>query len=186
MEKTKYFGPRGRDERKALPNERKSFEVSKMWELHHEITRRILLGQKNVNIAKSLNVSEVTVSYTRNSQVVKDKLAIMKGARDANTIDLSKRIRENAPKALELLENIVEGEVKGPDGEVLRPTLGMRAKEANAMLDRGGYAAVRTFRGEHLVAHFTGEEIEEIKERARDVGVGSGVVVEAEVVRENE
>jgi len=187
MERSKYFKPnRGRDERKVSPNERRTFEVSTMWELHHEIVRRILLGQKNVDIAKALSISEVTVSYTRNSQVVKDKLEIMKGARDAETIDLSKRIREGAPKALKLLEDAIDGEVVGADGEPREVTTMARLREANTMLDRAGYAAIRTFRGEHLVAHFTGEEIEKIKERARGVGIDSGVVVEAEITRDSE
>lgn len=176
-DKTKYFGPRGRDERRALPDARKTFEVSKMWELHHEIMRRIFLGQKNVHIANALGVTEATVSYTRNSKIVQDKLAIMKGARDAETVDLSKKIREIAPRALKLVEEAIDGKMEG-----IPP--GRRLREANTMLDRAGYGAVKTFRGEHLVAHFTGEEIEEIKQRAREAGAESGVVVEAEVTSE--
>jgi len=180
--KEKYFGPRGEDLRKN-PNKR-TFEVSHMWELHHEITRRLLLGQKNADIARSLNISEVMVSYTRNSPIVQEKLEIMKGARDAETIDLSKRIRENAPKALKLLEDAIDGSVVGADGETREVPTMARLKEANLMLDRGGYAPIRTFRGEHLVAHFTGDEIEKIKERAREAGTKSGIVVDAEVIQD--
>ena len=183
-DREKYFGPRGRDKRRAPPGNRRTFEVSHIWELHHEIVRRLLLGQKNCDIARALNVSEATVSYTRNSQVVKDKLAIMRGARDAETVDLAKRIRDGAPKALKLLEDAIDGAVKDIEGNVVQVSVTARLKEANSWVDRAGYGAVKTFRGVHLVAHFTGEEIEKIKERAREAGVESGVVVEAEVTSE--
>lgn len=180
MDKTKYFGPREKDQRLALPENRRTFEVSKIWEVHHEIIRRLLLGQKNVDIAKALNISEAVVSYTRNSKIVQDKLEIMKGARDAETIDLAKRIRENAPKSLKLLEDIIDGMVEGPDGERAVVPLNMRRREANTMLDRAGYGATKTFRAEHLVGHFTKDEIDEIKERAKS----AGTIVDVEVVKD--
>jgi len=146
-----------------------------MWERHHEIMRRIFLGQKNVDIARDLGITEATVSYTRNSKIVQDKLAIMQGARDAETIDLSKRIRDIAPKCLDLLEEAIDGRMDG-----ILP--GRRLREANLMMDRAGYGAVKTFRGEHLVRHLTDEDIEEIKQRAKSVGRESGNIVDAEEV----
>jgi hypothetical protein len=142
--------------------DRKHFEVSKMWEVHHEICRRLLLGQKASHIARDLEVSEVMVSYVRNSRVVQDRLAEMKGARDANTVDLAKAIREKAPTALKLLERIIEGEVDAP--------ITTRAREANNWLDRAGFAAVRTIQAQHVHAHFTAEEIEALKQRAVENG----------------
>ena len=170
-------GNRGPDERRVDPGEKRTFEVSQMWEIHHEIVRRLLLGQKVVNIARDLNISEATVSYTRNSPVVRDKLEIMKGARDAETIDLAKRIRENAPQSLRLLEDIISGEVDGiPIG------VGLRAREANTMLARSGFGPVQNIKGAILHGHYTGEEIEDIKKRAHETGIKSGLIVDAEVV----
>lgn len=166
----------GPDERRVDQGQKKTFEVSHMWEVHHEIVRRRLLGQKVVNIARDLGVSEAMVSYTLNSPVVRDKLSIMKGARDAETLDLAKRIRENAPKSLKLLEEIIEGEVDGtPVGVTLR------AREANTMLARAGYGPITNIKGAVAHAHFTGEDIKEIKKRAIESGVKSGVVVDADM-----
>jgi len=171
LDLTKYFNtPREPDARKT--DERKTFEVSEMWELHHEIVRRLVLGQKNVEIAKALNVSQAMISYTRNSKVVQKQLDLMTAARDADVIDVSKRIRENGPSALAYLEDIIEdrGETYGH---------ALAAKTAESMLDRGGYAAPKRVEG--VIAHFTKDEIEELKKQAVESGRDTGLVIEAEV-----
>jgi len=103
----------------------------------------------------------------------------MKGARDSETLELAKRIRENAPASLRLLEDIVTGEV---DGTVV--PLNMRRQEANMMMNRAGYAPVQTIKGAILHGHYTSDEIDDIKKRAVEDGLKSGVVVEGEVVEE--
>ena len=180
--KEKYHnGNRGPDERRVDPDKKRTFEVSAMWDVHHEIVRRLLIGQKVVNIAKDLNVSEAMVSYTRNSPIAREKLEIMKGARDAETIDLAKRIRENAPQSLRLLEDIISGEVDGvPIG------IGLRAREANTMLARSGFGPVQNVKGAFIHGHYTGEEIEDIKKRAVEDGLKSGLVVEGDAVEVGE
>ena len=175
--KEKYHdGNRGPDERRVAPDKKRTYEVSEMWDVHHEIVRRLLIGQKVVNIAKDLKVSEAMVSYTKNSPVVREKLEIMKGARDAETIDLAKRIRENAPQSLRLLEDIISGEVDGTS-----VPLNMRRQEANMMMNRAGFAPIQTIKGAILHGHYTSEEIDDIKKRAVEDGLKSGLVIEAEV-----
>ena len=167
----KYFvAPREPDGRKV--EDRKTFEVNELWELHHEIVRRLTLGQKSVEIARSLNVSKAMVSYTKNSKVVKKQLDLMRGARDAETLDIAIRIRENAPEALALLEDIIEdhGDTHG---------IALAARTAESMLDRGGYAAPKKLEG--VVAHFTGEEITKLKQEALDASQDSGLVIDGEV-----
>ena len=170
----KYFvAPRDPDARKT--DERKTFEVSEMWELHHEIVRRLVLGQKNSEIAKALNVTPVMVSYTRNSKVVKKQLDLMRAARDADTMDIAVRIRENGPAALSLLEDIIEdgGDTHG---------IALAARTAESMLDRGGYAAPKKIEG--IVAHFTKDEIAELKKQAVESGRDAGMIIDAEEVEE--
>ena len=171
----KYFdGDRGPDLRRRDRGIRKTFEVSRMWEVHKEITRLLLLGYKNVEIAERLGVSEVMVSYTRNSKVVEDKLEVMEGARDADTVDLSIEIKRKAPIALALLEEVMKGE-KGL-GTVASPAL--RVKTAENWMDRAGYAVNRGNSGVQLHAHFDAQDILELKKRALE----SGVVIDAEEV----
>ena len=163
----KYFDKeRGPDLRTRPPGVRKTFEVSKMWEVHQEIVRRIFLGQKNSDIANDLGISPVTVSYTRNSRVVQDKLKLMAGARDADVVDLGKEIREKAPKALKLLEEILDGTGLGT---AAGPNL--RAKTAENWLDRAGYPAQSRGGGITINQHFTAPEIDAIKKRALENGI---------------
>lgn len=159
-----YSNPdRVSDKRFKPPEVRKTWQVSKVWELHDEIKRRILLGQKNTIIAETLGCTPQTVSNVRNSDVIQDQLAIMRGARDAYSVDIAREIQEFAPQALDLLRKVIKGE--GPGAAAAIHT---RAKEANNWLDRAGHSAVRKhdIRGVHAV--LTSEDLKEIKERAKN------------------
>ena len=90
-----------------------------------------------------------------------DKLSIMRGARDADTLDLAKEIRDIAPDALDLLKNIITGE---GDGE--KASIALRARTAESNLDRAGYAAPKRLLTENIHGHFTSEDIENLKKRA--------------------
>ena len=146
---------------------KKVWTVSKIWELHHEIKRRILLGQKNVDIARELGICAQQVSNVRNSPVIQDQLAIMSAERDAATVDIAKQIKELAPIALMRLKEIITKTGPGKDAPI-----GLVAKEANGILDRAGFSPVKKFEG--VIGHLTNEDIDELKKRAR------GVIVEAE------
>jgi len=169
----KYFtAPREEDQRRSVKgDERKTFEVSEMWEMHHEIVRLLVLGMSNVDICKILGVSQPMVSYTRNSKVVKDKLAIMRAARDADTIDIAKDIQAKAPKALALLYDIIEdhGETYG---------MPLAAKTAESWLDRAGHAPIKSVQFAGMVAHLTAEEITSLKKSARDEAEAANLIVD--------
>lgn len=164
-----FIAPRQDDAR--FKTDRKTFEVNKMWEVHKEIVRLLLLGWKNVDIAEELHISEVMVSYTRNSKVVQSQLSIMGAARDADTIDLAREIREKAPKALELLEGIIK------DNGATH-SIALAAKTAENWMDRAGYGAPK--RIEALVAHLTAEEIEGIKKSAVIDAEASSIITKSE------
>ena len=168
-------------DRRTRPETRRTFEVSKMWERHHEITRRLLLGQKASSIAEDLGVSKAMVGYVRNSKVVQEKLALMEGARDAETVDLAIEIRKRAPQALKLLDKIITGEVEAP--------ITARAREANNWLDRAGFAPVRSVTAQHVHTHYTSDDINEIKRLAVENGfaqrsVLNEKILDAEIVNE--
>ena len=160
------------DRRRALPGRRKTWQVGRVWELHEEIKRRVLLGQKNVDIAEAIHCTPQTVSNVRNSPVIQDELALMKGARDAYTIDIARDIQEFAPKALQMLKQVIEG-----TGEAQNASMSLRAKSAESWLDRAGHGAIRKEAIIHQ--HLTKEEILSIRERA--LGPNSPII-EGEVV----
>lgn len=148
--------------------EGRKYQIQKLWNLHHEICRLLLLGWTHKKIAEELHVTPVMISYTANSELVKRQLEIMRGARDAEAFDLSVEIKRFAPEAFETLQTIL----RNPDTHE-------KNKIAIAMdaLDRAGYAPPKVIEGRFMHAHFTAEEIEDMKKRARE----SGQVIEGEV-----
>jgi hypothetical protein len=61
----------------------------------------------------------------------------------------------------------------------------IKLKAATDILDRAGHAAVRTLRTENIHAHFTADEISDIKKRAREVGLLTDVMYEEDVIDVN-
>ena len=157
MTLTKYSNPdRGPDQRK---NGNKTWQVGELWDLHHEIMRYLLLGYQNVEIAKKVGCTQEHISSIRNSRVVKDRMALLQAARDADTIDVAQDIRNMAPESLKLLKSVIRGEQKDA-------SIGLRVRVAESNLSRGGYDPLRRIQGEIAVAHFTAAEIEDLKQRA--------------------
>jgi len=131
-----------------------------MWELHHEVCRLALIGMKQIDIANHLGVSPVMVSYTLRSPIVRRQLDQLKAVRDIEAIDISKEIQELAPRAVKVLEELMNGDLPN-----------LKYKAAADVLDRAGFAAVHTLRTENIHAHFTADEIADIKKRAKEVGL---------------
>jgi hypothetical protein len=86
----------------------------------------------------------------------------MRGARDADTVDLAKEIIEIAPVAMNLLKDIIRGENDG-----VNASIGLRAKEANGMLARAGFGVPQRVQSESVNVHLTSADIANIKDRAR-------------------
>ncbi len=103
MPRSRYFNEDRVDLRFKNPEVNKSYRIAKLWDIHHEITRRIALGERNKDIAAALGISVGMVVYTKNSLAGKQQVGIMRGAMDADTIDLGIKIQKFAPIALKLL-----------------------------------------------------------------------------------
>lgn len=147
--------------------EGRKYQIQKLWDIHHEILRLLLLGWQPVKIAETLGVTPVMVSYTANSELVKRRLEVMRGARDAEALDLAVEIKRFAPEAFQMLQKIM----RESDSEKNQIVIAMDA------MDRAGYAPPKVIEGRFLHAHFTTEEIEDMKRRAKE----SGQVVEGEL-----
>lgn len=171
----RYVQPDRKDARRSplaageVPK-KKGWQVAEMWDRHHEIARRIILGQSNVEIGEALNVTPQQVSNVRNSPVVQDKITIMRAARDAGTIDLAKEIADLAPIALQRVREALE------TGQVLGRELSGSAimKEANGIVDREIGKPTQRIDTRNVHGHFTMDDIERIKERARELAGFSG------------
>lgn len=153
---------------------RKSYDVKRLWQHNHEIINLSVLGLKNSQIASLLGVTEMTVSNTLNSTLGKEKVSLMRGARDAETFDAAKKIQVLAQKALMLYEQILDSE-----GEDSAP-LGMKVNVSKHVVkDLSGLAVPTRIEGRFTHAHLTLEEIEELKRRGREAASQCGLLAES-------
>lgn len=138
--------------------EGRKYQIQQLWQRQHEMLGLALLGAEEKEIAEILDVTTATVSNCINSEIGKQQLAIMRGARDADTIDISKEIRSHAPKALQVLVGLLEGPEQGAEHS--------RISIAKDILDRAGYGAPKYVYGQFAHAYLSAGDIDELKERA--------------------
>lgn len=143
----------------------RQYQIQQLWEVHHEVLRRLVLGQKSIEIARDLAITPAVVSYVKNSEVGRRQLSLMRAAADVSVVNITGRIKEIASEAVRVMEAALSED----------HPMGIRLKAATDVLDRAGYAAPKVLRTENYHAHFGAEDIEEIKKRARE----SGVIVDA-------
>lgn len=160
------YADSSRKDRRRKDGPRKGWQIAEMWDQHHEIARRLVLGESNIDIAKALGVSKEMVSNVKNSPVVQDKLALLRAARDCECVDLAKEISELAPIALKRMREALE------TGTVLGKEVNAAGilKEANALLDREMGKAVQRVDTRGVNMHLTMDDIEAIKQRASELG----------------
>jgi hypothetical protein len=88
--------------------------------------------------------------------------------RDKQAIELSKELQEEAVRSFSLLTAVRDGKVMDAEGNYVPVNIGLRANVAFGLMDRAGYGPVRKIQGEIVHGHLTLEELEEIKNRARN------------------
>lgn len=147
------------------------YSVKRVWESHKEIMRRVLLGQKNVEIAKALGITPQTVSNVRNNPLVREQLSMLESLRDNRTVDISRDIKELSPLALAVMKAAMED----PGSP-----WGVKVRAAMDLLDRSGNQAPKQVQVLH--AHLTHEAIQDIKDRARRIGIVPQEEVAVEVI----
>jgi len=129
------------------------------------------MGMRGNDIAAFLGMSPSRVSIVKNSILGKHKLEDLCERADEEAIDVMGRIREMAPKALEVLNGLLEDTML--DARVQKDV-------AFGLLDRAGFSAVH--KNVNVNAPVTPEYIEELKKRAQQ----EGMVVTSETPQDDE
>lgn len=158
-----------------VPTGRRKYNITHMWQHHHEILRLVLLGHKPADIAQLLGVTPQTVSNTVNSPLGRAKLALMRAERDQNSVNVAAVIKDLQGNALDVVAEFVDPE-KGKNKDDR-----LRLKAAFDLLDRGGHAAPKVIQAQHMHAVIQPQDMVEIKRRS-DAARQAGLIVEAEVV----
>ena len=163
--KDRFLDPSRKDGRRKAEGKKGGWQISEMWDNHHEIARRLVLGQCNLDIAEAMGCTPQTVSNVKNSPVVKDKLSIMRAARDAGTVDLAREIADLAPLAIQRIKEVLEsGAVMGKEASA-----SVILKEANGLLDREMGKAIQRVDTRGVHAHLSMEDLDRIKQRAQEL-----------------
>lgn len=147
-EKDRRFRPR-----------RKDRGIKNLWALNGEILNQLVAGRKPKDIARELGITTQTVSNTRNSDLGRERLRELAEQRMQSAVDIGERIKEFAPEALQLHEEIISGEYD-------EASIALRAKIASEWLGRAGYGEIK--KSANVSARLSPEDIERIKERARN------------------
>jgi predicted transcriptional regulator len=160
----------GMDGRRSMVPSPKRWQVSEMWDRHHEVARLISLGYKNTEIAEKLGCTPQSVSMIRNSPVVGEQVGILQGVRDKETVDINKRIRSLVPKCLDVVEECLEDE---------KVPVSVKAMNAFKLMAVAGHTPPKN----HFVQSthtLRVEDIEAIKERALQIARQEGTVIDVE------
>lgn len=139
---------------------KRQYQLKEMRELQQEMARRITLGQKNVDIARELDVCPQSVSIARNSAVVEEHIAELESQADAATVSVTSRIKALAERALDVLEETLKDETVG---KVLK------SKIAMDLLDRAGHSGVQKI--QKVSATLSPDDIAALKANARSAGI---------------
>lgn len=136
---------------------------------HHSILRLHLLGYDNRDIAQKLGVSETNVSVVTNSNLGKVQRAMLKAELDNTAMEAAKQIRSLAPKAVQLLEEIMDNQ---------DAPAAVRLSAAKDALDRAGFGAAKKVDVNSMSISLSSRELEDIKERAMQRAQESGILID--------
>lgn len=163
------------DRRRSDRATRVQYDPVALNQRHQEIINLAALGIPNTVIAEALCVHPATVSNAVNSTLGKEKLALIRGARDADTVDIAKKMQEMIPKALEVYEKILSEEAmlgQQPHGGA---DIKLQEKTATSVLrDFSGLAVPKKMVVGH--AHLTPELLKEIKDQGRAAAKECGLM----------
>lgn len=154
--------------RSALP---RTYEPKQLNPLHHEILRRALLGDSHKDIATALDCTVATVSNAVNSGLGRDKLQTMTAVADINSVELAQQIRETAPKALAIIQEILDSDTAN---------YATKFRAATDILDRAGHGAVKKVDIRKSATELSIEELERLKYDAIDRMRKTGMCIDAD------
>lgn len=131
-----------------------------LWERHHEIKRRLVCGERPIDIAGSLGMTTTRLSIIMNSPAFQQELAKEREKADSNARDVQSRLQALSVDSMSLLEQAIKG-INGKPKEGISPAL--QVKVAQDILDRAGYGAVQ--KSIQVSGVLTNEDIEALKKR---------------------
>lgn len=133
----------------------KHANLSNLWEHHKEIARRLLLGERQCDIARAMNITPAWLSVVTTSPAFIKYLDGLRARTELGITDIRKEITAGAVKAVKVLQNLLTSTNEN-----------VQLKAATDLLDRDGYkAATKIEQSTEVTVHLTGDRIQQIKQR---------------------
>lgn len=153
-----------------MPRVRK-YQLTELRERHKEILRQKMLGASNTDIAENLGITSIAVGYTLHGELAQEQMRDMQQIADIDTVDVAHEIKIQAPKAVRLLSEIIDG--SHPDASI-----SLRMRAATEILDRAGHGKVTKVEGRFAHGYMDQQGLDLIRARAREIGLATGNIVE--------
>lgn len=148
---------------------------------YREVARLAALGFRPGVIAKRLGLSPVTIGYILNNPEVRELVMDLQDGRNRTVIDLGARIDQIAPKALDYINQVIDGVVIDPvtgeivdDPETGKPAThdaSLRYKAAATLVSMAGYGPTKRISATIRHGLVSPDQIAILKERARQSGL---------------
>lgn len=143
------------------PDGNQNYDITKLWFHHNEIIRLAVAGVKSqVEIARLVGVTSQTVSNVLNSDLARARIEELTMRRDADAIDIGKRIAEALPIAVDVLKRSMLDAMDDSEHDPAITALGVRA--ASTLLEHG---VAKKTQSEVIHGHITLQRIKEITNR---------------------
>lgn len=133
--------------------------VTYLWERHKEIARRILCGQKPIDICRDLQYTPAWMSTVMNSPVFKEYLSKLRERTEESVVDIRARIHSGADKGVDLLYQTLTS-----TGADAAPT-SLKVKIAQDFLDRAGHGKVTKVQNETNITFLNADKLAELKQK---------------------
>lgn len=157
--------------RKWCPPRTAAETYRNIWPRHREGLRLIAQGYRVGEAASAVGLSTSGLSNLANSPLGRARMNKLQGQRDQNAINVRAQLDALAPKAMKVLEDIVEnGSSNGRNISVAG-----QARAAQDILDRTGYGAVKKIET-NREGGMTIEQWHEWRENALAAGRQYGII----------
>jgi len=163
--------PDARRERKNEDGSRK-FDIKQLWQRSHEILNLALLGYKQTEIAKQLNIHPQTVCNTLNSSLGQKSISGKRKSRDEEYEVLQEDILELTRKSLKTYHEILDDEMEGRK---------LKKETADTVvLELSGLRVPTRIDSRSMSFSLSPEEITAFKQRGMEAAKAAGKIVEVE------
>ena len=123
-----------------------SAPLTKLWERHHEIARRLVAGEKIKEVAESMGMTPSRISAIYNSPEFQAHLATLSEAADQTAVDVRQRLQTLSQDAVDTLERVIKRQTAPFN-------VSLQVRVAETILDRAGYGPIKTINQQGQVDH---------------------------------